>query len=122
MPLLRQSLYNQNVNVYLAPTADARDSWLSAMRMIAAEGRCVVVSANQCQKKSQLPKWLMPTDNDLSDDAYVSRGGSCIVDSTGEVLVEPIWEQDRTLILNEVDLDDCIRGRLDLDVAGSYSR
>lgn len=56
-------------------------------------------------------------------DEYVSRGGSCIVDATGKVLVEPLWEiEDGGLISAEVDLDDCERGRLDLDVAGSYSR
>jgi len=123
VPLLRQSIYNQNVNLFLAPTADARETWLSAMRMIAAEGRCVVVSANQCQKRSQMPSWLKKTFADDGIDEFVSRGGSCIVDSTGQVLVEPVWEQtDDILINSEVDLDNCIRGRLDLDVAGSYSR
>jgi nitrilase len=121
MPLLRQSLYNQNVNLYLAPTADARESWLSAMRMIAAEGKCAVVTANQCQKKSHLPSWI---NADLTNgDEYVSRGGSCIVNPSGKVLVEPLWEvEDGGLISAEVDLDDCERGRLDMDVAGSYSR
>jgi len=123
MPLLRQSLYSQNVNLYLAPTADARDSWLSAMRMIAAEGRCVVVSANQCQKRSHLPKWITASTKSADGDDFVSRGGSCIVAATGKVLVEPLWEvEDGGLIAVDVDFDDCEKGRLDMDVAGSYSR
>lgn len=69
---------------------------------------------------------------------YVSRGGSCIVGPLGEVLAGPIWETcpddalERSnpsgqsemdgLLVHEIDLEDCERGRLDMDVAGSYSR
>lgn len=121
MPLLRQSLYKQNVNLFLAPTADDPDSWLSFMRVIALEGRCVVVSANQCQRQSHMPPWMKL---DISqDDDFVSRGGSCIVDSNGTVLVEPLWEvTDGGLVSAEVDFDGCEKGRLDIDLAGSYSR
>lgn len=224
MPLLRQSLYSQNVNIYLAPTADARDTWLPLMRTVAAEGRCFVLSANQCVRHSELPDWItgqnqtqnqelkhetqtplqhrklsitaegpheivwpqtqsqtlnemnrmysilyiflicinilltrltVPVTPSTEANDYVCRGGSCIVSPMGEVLAGPLWEvcTDDTpdsddvavlsstpgtsvadagkeanaaagdgLAITTIDLDDCERGRLDLDVAGSYSR
>lgn len=212
MPLLRQSLYSQNVNIYLAPTADARDTWLALMRTVGFEGRAFVVSANQCVKENELPGWITGDDSKGMDGVdgvtggsspglstkgrklsitaegpheivwpdkhtpqsqsqppshigmppifimplthltsnavpkpsqsrsteFVSRGGSCIISPYGEVLAGPIWEvctEDSPdavepgaqatgdgLIVSEVDIEDCHRGRLDLDVAGSYSR
>lgn len=187
MPLLRQSLYSQNVNLWFAPTADARDAWASLMRTVGIEGRCFVVSANQCMKKKNLPSWITgdkgedkdavasagdsavaspmaaapngtsrrrstitiaegqheiclplkggPTPDQSSSsttesettmaspDEFVSRGGSCIISPMGEVLAGPLWEvEDGGLLVEEMDFEDCERGRLDLDVAGSYSR
>ncbi|OJJ37036.1 hypothetical protein ASPWEDRAFT_38674 [Aspergillus wentii DTO 134E9] len=134
MPLLRQSLYSQNVNLYLAPTADGRDTWLPLMRTVAAEGRTFVLSCNQSVRYNELPEWI--TDHATEEQKgshYISRGGSCIVDPLGAVIGEPIWEvsTDDTLdssvnndglVISRIDLEDCDRGRLDLDVAGSYSR
>ncbi|KAJ5606562.1 Carbon-nitrogen hydrolase [Penicillium lagena] len=201
MPLLRQSLYSQNVNIYLAPTADARDTWLPLMRTVGAEGRCFVLSANQCVRQGELPSWVCsvadPEDRAqveaekkaqpqaqaggrkmsvttaegpheivwpqgqsggqerdqsvgrTASSDYICRGGSCIISPLGDVLAGPLWEvctddsadspeaaitaspgvpaQDAVaagdgLAIAKIDLDDCERGRLDLDVAGSYSR
>lgn len=228
MPLLRQSLYSQNVNLYLAPTADARATWLPLMITAAFESRAVVLSCNQCQKQSHLPNWIRGAESQSKrtaspaaterrmrrgstiskteedheicwpatangeeldpaagkrrrksiitetpdhheicwpvkdgqvdgnanaesevatnghapssvrstsmkarshsqaieeEDEWLSRGGSCIISPLGEVLAGPLWEtEDGEILVVEADFDDCDRGRLDLDVAGSYSR
>lgn len=252
MPMLRQSLYSQNTNLYLAPTADGRDTWLPLMRTAAIEGRCFVVSSNMCVRKDggkqqqqaktngqpqqqqqadtsaiadpspfssgerrsslvteegfeiALPsprsgsrgrakkirrqsvfdedgnEIVLPCCNEQGDveveaeaegddevvstttaktsqpsaatpaapaqtlkpdsrktfkipvidrstgaktaEDFISRGGSAIVSPFGDVLAGPQWEDDEGIIWADVDFEDCIRGRLDLDTAGSYSR
>ena len=201
MPLLRFSLYSQNVNLYLAPTADGRETWVPLMQTIACEGRAVVLSANQCVRRKNLPDWITgdeevkgegekpggtrsskegrsgrrasivtktednheitwpapsskkPTPTGIQgtngtsplylgaiaadDEAlqipnptqakpptdFVSRGGSCIISPTGSILAGPLFDtEDGALLIATIDFEDCERGRLDLDVAGSYSR
>lgn len=228
MPLLRQALYAQNVNLYLAPTADNRDAWLGLMRTVGVEGRCFVVSSNMCvraalgnnntgrsngvgegdeaavgdgvdggdalpygegrpgarrrslvteegfeialpaaatqgaeggdgmplrlRRKSVIDEHgneivlsgtgangttlevnNIPSDNVVENgtaatktaaggEKFISRGGSSIVNPFGDVLAGPQWEDDEGILYADVDFKDCIRGRLDLDAAGSYSR
>jgi nitrilase len=126
MPLLRYSLYSQNVNLYLAPTADARDSWEALMRTVAAEGRCFVLSSNQCVRRKHLPAWISAGNETAvvedSGDEFVCRGGSCIISPLGDILQPSLWEVEDGLLVQKVDFEDCERGRLDMDVAGSYSR
>ena len=55
-------------------------------------------------------------------EGFVSRGGSCIVSPLGEVLEGTLWEVEHSMLTVKVDFDDFLRGRLDLDVAGDYSR
>ena len=47
LPLMRAAMYGKGIEIYCAPTADARDSWVASMRHIAVEGRCFVLSCNQ---------------------------------------------------------------------------
>ncbi|KAH0394204.1 hypothetical protein KCU89_g11608, partial [Aureobasidium melanogenum] len=56
------------------------------------------------------------------EDEFVCRGGSCIIGPLGEVLAPSLWEVEDGFHCVEADFEDCERGRLDMDVAGSYSR
>jgi len=250
MPLVRQALYSQNINLYLAPTADQRDTWLPLIRTAAIEGRCFVITSNMCVRDTSTssasaispstptttaPRPPTPISTSAEEDSsalqfsepvsssatpappstttaalnrrnscvteegfeialpspspnrarqlqstnrrrqsvfdddgneivlpcgkgatagersksrvtsghvsmgrirgregpatgtggggsFVSRGGSAIVSPFGDVLAGPQWEDDEGLVYTDVDFEDCIRGRLDLDTAGSYSR
>src|SRR4029077_17545984 len=55
MPLLRTAMYAKGIQLYCAPTADDRDTWLSTMQHVALEGRCFVLSANQFCRVSDYP-------------------------------------------------------------------
>jgi len=103
MPLLRMAMYSKNIQLYCAPTVDDRETWLPTMRHIALEGRCFVLTA--CQY--------------LADPLI--RGGSCIVDPLGTVLTGPVFGEE-TILIADLDLDEIIRGKYNLDVTGHYAR
>ncbi len=119
MPLARMAMYQQGVEIYLAPTADSRESWQSTMQHIALEGRCFVLAANQYVKKSDYP---VEYQADLIDEPEVMcAGGSVIVSPMGEVLAGPLWHQEGLLVA-EIDFSVLAKSKLDFDVIGHYSR
>lgn len=75
---------------------------------------------SQATLTPQTTKTATPATN--GDAGWICRGGSSIVSPLGDVLAGPQWEDPDSLIYADVDFRDCIRGRLDLDNAGSYSR
>jgi len=120
MPMLRMAMYAKGVQLYCAPTADDRETWLSTIRHIALEGRCFVLSSCQFLRRSDLPADI---PNRISDDpeAVLMRGGSAIVDPFGTVLAGPCFEGE-TILYADLDLDQVVRGKYDFDAAGHYSR
>ncbi|MEO1255918.1 MAG: carbon-nitrogen hydrolase family protein [Bacteroidota bacterium] len=120
MPLARQAIYNSGVEIYLAPTADARDTWLPSLQHIALEGRCYVIGCNQYFTKSMYPeKYRKMLDHFNSDEICV--GGSTIVSPLGKVLAGPLFGKSGVLQA-ELDLDEITRSKLDFDVNGHYAR
>lgn len=121
MPTFRAALYAQGVTIWAAPTVDDRPQWEVAMRHIAHEGRCFLVSACQWLPPSQMALGEPITLIDRAVDAPLIAGGSMIVSPMGEVLAGPL-RGGEGLVVAEVDLADVVRARFDFDAAGHYSR
>ena len=119
MPLARTALYQKGIEIYLAPTADARPTWQSTMQHIALEGRCFVLASNQYVTKADYP---VRYQDDLADEpAIMSDGGSVIISPLGEVLAGPLWGQEG-LLTAELDFSELVKSKLDFDCVGHYAR
>jgi nitrilase len=121
MPLARMAMYAKGVGIYLAPTADQRDSWQATMRHIALEGRCFVLGCNQYIAKKMYPDDLEGIEELVDLPEVVCRGGSVIVSPLGEVLAGPLWDEEGILTA-DLDLAEVTRAKLDFDVVGHYAR
>ncbi len=120
MPQLRLSMYQKGVEFYCAPTVDDRDVWLPTMQTVALEGRCFVLSACQFMTRGHGPANFNPIQGD-ADDTVLIRGGSCIVSPLGKVLAGPVYGEE-AILTAELDKDEIIRGKYDMDVVGHYAR
>ena len=120
MPLMRAAMYAKGVEIWCAPTADARDSWIASMQHIAVEGRCFVLSCNQFTRRSDYPADFPCTLGD-DPDTIISRGGSCIVNPFGEIIAGPNFEGEAILVAS-IDRGDILRGKFDFDATGHYAR
>ncbi|WP_302053213.1 carbon-nitrogen hydrolase family protein [Bacillus sp. FJAT-29790] len=121
MPLARAAMYAKGVQIYIAPTADARDTWFATVRHIAAEGRCFVLSCNQYSTKDMYPEEITSRDEFEKLLHELTRGGSCVVDPLGEYVVEPVFGEEK-IIYADIDLEKITESQFDFDVVGHYSR
>lgn len=119
MPLARMSMYRKGVEIYIAPTADAREEWTSTMQHIALEGRCYVLGCNQYFTKSMYPEKYQTLVAD--EPETMCRGGSIIVAPNGKILAGPLYDKAGVLVA-EIDLEEIKLNKLDFDVIGHYAR
>jgi nitrilase len=120
MPLLRMAMYSKGIQLYCAPTADDRDTWLASMRHIALEGRCFVLTACQYIQRGDFPEDYAAVQG-KDPKTVLMRGGSCVIGPLGKVLAGPNFEGEGILTV-DIDLGEIARGKYDFDVAGHYSR
>jgi len=120
MPMLRMAMYSKGIQLYCAPTADDRDTWIPTMQHIALEGRCFVLSSCQYIKRGAYPQDYRAIQGD-DPDTLILRGGSCIVGPLGQILAGPNYEGE-CILTADIDLGEIVRGKYDFDVAGHYAR
>ena len=121
MPLARMAMYGKGVEIYLAPTADPRDTWHCTLRHIACEGRCFVLGCNQFLTKDMFPDDLEGLEDLKDQPDIMCRGGSTIISPLGEVLAGPLYDQEGVLYA-DLDMSEIAQGKFDFDVAGHYAR
>ncbi|MEI7026782.1 carbon-nitrogen hydrolase family protein [Paenibacillus sp. y28] len=121
MPLARMAMYAKGVDIWIAPTADARDTWQATLRHIACEGRCFVLSSNQFVTKDTYPKDLAYYGDIAEEPDILCRGGSAIVGPLGEYAAPPLFDQEGLLIA-DLDMSLVAQSRFDFDAVGHYSR
>jgi nitrilase len=122
MPLARQALYASGVHVYVAPTWDRGEPWLSTLRHIAKEGRVYVIGCCSAMRPDDIPdRFAFKANMPLTPSGWVNPGDSAIVDPDGKVLAGPLHEE-QGMLLAEVDPQRITGPRWQLDVAGHYAR
>ncbi|MCP4420310.1 MAG: carbon-nitrogen hydrolase family protein [Chloroflexi bacterium] len=121
MPLARMSMYSKGVELYLAPTADSRETWQATLRHIASEGRCFVLGCNQFVTKDMYPTNLREHPELAVQPEVMCRGGSAIISPLGKVIAGPLYDKEGILFA-DLDLGEIVRAKVDFDVVGHYSR
>src|SRR6185503_17061103 len=88
----------------------------------AFEGRCFVLASGSLLRARDLPPELEPHPSRVSSPSqWILRGGSAIVGPDGMYVVEPVFDEPRTLVA-DLDLGRVREERMSLDVSGHYSR
>ncbi len=122
MPLARYSLYAWGVQIYLAPTWDNGEPWLSTLRHIAKEGRAYVVGCSIAMRKDDIPERLEFKAKYYSEvGEWINTGDSAIVGPDGKFIAGPLNAKEGILYA-ELDPRQMSGSKWNLDVAGHYAR
>ena len=94
MPLAWYAMYAWGVEVFVAPTWDRGEPWLSTMRHVAKEGRCYVVGCCSALRIDDIPDRFTFKEKYLAAlEGWINPGDSVIVDPDGKVVAGPATAQ-----------------------------
>ena len=81
-----------------------------------------MLSACQFSQEKDYPEDHAVADASARNSENIMiAGGSVIINPAGEVLAGPLLGKEG-ILLADIDLNDVIRGKFDLDVVGHYAR
>lgn len=95
---------------------------LLASRNIGYMAKAFVINASSVNAPDMIESCAV-TEQDVAfmcDPA--TTGGSCVIDPYGQVIAGPMAGDQEGVLCAEIDLQDCVRGRLLHDFAGHYNR
>lgn len=122
MPLSRYALYAQGIEIYVAPTYDCGESWISTMRHIGFEGRCWVIGSGTALRCSDIPDDFPSRERLFGDvEEWINPGDSLVVDPQGRIVAGPM-HQEVGILYADIDVSRVAPARRTLDVTGHYSR
>ena len=122
MPLARYALYAWGVQLYLAPTWDRGEPWLSTLRHIAKEGRVYVVGCSMALRKEDIPdRFEFKAKYYAEAGEWINKGDSVIVGPDGEFIAGPL-HKEQEILYAELDPRQMGAPKWNLDVAGHYAR
>ena len=122
MPTARYALTAWGEQIHVAPTWDRGEPWISTVRHTAKEGRCFVVSACQAFHRDDVPEDLDFKSDYLQDiEGWINPGLSLIADPDGKIVAGPLEEKEGILYA-DVNQDQLVGPRWQLDTAGHYAR
>jgi nitrilase len=121
MPAARMAMYSKGVDILITPTADNRDTWQTAIKHIAFEGRCFLISCNQFARYEEYPEKVRSSEDHTLLNGTISEGRSCIISPDGSYLKSPVSGEEQ-IIIADLEMNQISRLSLDLDVAGHYNR
>jgi nitrilase len=121
MPLARYAMYAWGTQIYVAPTWDTGEPWLSTLRHIAKEGRVYVVGCSGAIRLADIPDRYEFKNLYAQDDEWVNVGDSAIVNPDGKIIAGPSNRKEEILYA-EIDSAQMTGPRWKLDVAGHYGR
>lgn len=121
MPLARQAMYGRGTQLYVAPTWDGSEMWVTALRYIAKEGGMFVIGCCMPLHIDDIPDEL-PFKQLYPDGAtQINSGRSCIINPHGEIIAGPV-ENKEEIIYAEIDMKQITASKRMFDVAGHYAR
>jgi len=121
MPLARQAMYDQGVQIHAVPTWDSSEGWLQSLRHIAREGGMFVIGCCTALRMNDIPdsyefKKLYPEGKE-----WINPGNSCIIDPQGNFMAGPLKAREEILYAG-IDYKQIAAAKRMFDAAGHYAR